>query len=144
MKTYGQFHDGSFDGLLVEDKTAHVFATTYEKQRYVLIAAEVVALVAGGLRAGNIIFDVQTQDYSEISLEDVIEVYGYRATTDDQHARNSLEKSQREGLVLLSVNPSYGGSCLVLAQSVALLHRQEWTERYLVRAGGWPLPSSSG
>lgn len=45
-----------------------------------------------------------------------------------------LAKAQQEGLTLLQINPSYGGTCLVLARSVDLLERNEWLARYLVSA----------
>jgi len=46
MKSYGEFHDGSFDGLLIEETATYVFLSTTEKQRYVFVAYEVNALNA--------------------------------------------------------------------------------------------------
>ncbi|MGA2601169.1 MAG: hypothetical protein ABSH09_29735 [Bryobacteraceae bacterium] len=119
----------SFDGLLIEDKTVYLFVSTYEKEQYVLAVDGVRALAANCLQAGNIVLDVQIQNSSEITLQDVMDVYRYQAVRDEQHAKNSLDKAQREELVLVSVNPSYGASCLVLAESVELLKRQKWAEQ---------------
>jgi hypothetical protein len=132
MRLEEQFHDGSFDGLLIEDKTVYLFVSTYEKEQYVLTAAGVRALAANDLQTGNIVLDVQMQNSSEITLQDVMDVYRYQAVGDEQHAKNSLEKAQREKLVLVSVNPSYGATCLVLAESVELLKRQKWVEQVLL------------
>jgi hypothetical protein len=38
MENYDQFHDGTFDGLLVDQKSAWVFLSTEQKQPYVAVA----------------------------------------------------------------------------------------------------------
>jgi hypothetical protein len=56
---YKQFHDGFYDGLLIRQDCVDVFLTTDRKESFCLLAAGVVALASDGLRAGNIIFDVE-------------------------------------------------------------------------------------
>ncbi len=46
MRSYEEFHDGSFDGLLIEEATAYVFLRARDGKRYVFVAYEVSALSA--------------------------------------------------------------------------------------------------
>src|ERR1039458_9136411 len=66
MFSYGQFHDGAFDGLLIHDKTVYVFVSTDQKEHFVIIATGVVAMIANGMQAGNIILDVERWTAEEL------------------------------------------------------------------------------
>jgi hypothetical protein len=135
MKNYDQFHDGSLDGLLIDQASVQVFLSTEEKQAFVVVADGVVALAADGFKAGNIIFEVLVRQDEELTLQDVTEVYGLPAgVSGEDQAQKLLEKARGQNLIILEINPSYGATCLVLAKSVDLLHRQEWTDRYLSSA----------
>jgi hypothetical protein len=130
MKNYDQFHDGSLDGLLIEGTSVHVFLSTDAKGAFVLAATGVAALAAGGFKAGNIIFEVLTKQNAGVTLQDITDVYGL--TADDKgrdQAQKFLEKAQQRNLIVLEINPSYGASCIILAESVDLLRRQEWADR---------------
>jgi hypothetical protein len=132
MKNYDQFHDGSLDGLLIEGTSVQVFLSTDAKRAFVLAATGVAALAAGGFKAGNIIFEVLTKQNAEVTLQDMTDVYGL--TADDKgrdQAQKFLEKAQQQNLIVLEINPSYGASCIILAESVDLLRRQEWADRTL-------------
>lgn len=135
MKNYDQFHDGSLDGLLIEGTSVQMFLSTDAKESFVLAVTGVAALAADGFKAGNIIFEVLTKQNAEVTLQDMIDVYELPA--DDkghEQAQKHLEKAQQRNLIVLEINPSYGATCLVLAESVELLRRQEWADRSLLAA----------
>jgi hypothetical protein len=134
MKNFDQFHDGSLDGLLIDQTSVWVFISTAEKQPFVVTAFDVVALAADGFRAGNIIFDVLTRQNGELTLGDIIEVYGLSGVNRDDQAQTLLMKAQEQNLMILEINPSYGASILVMSKSVELLSRHEWAERYSAHA----------
>jgi hypothetical protein len=129
MSSYEQFHDGAFEGFLIEDKTVHVFVSTDQREQFVLIASAVAALTANGILAGNIILDVETRTTEELTLQDIRDVFEYNRPEDDAHAKNAFIKAQQSKLSLLAISPSYGGSCLVLAESLDLISREEWAFR---------------
>ena len=127
MNSYQQFHDGAFDGFLIDGRTVDLFVSTDQKEQFVLTADGVIALTANGMQTGNVILDVESWTAEELTLRDICDVYGYRAgSDDDRHANSALASSREAGLVMLAVNPSYGGSCLLLAKSVRLATRREW------------------
>jgi hypothetical protein len=126
MTNYDQFHDGSLDGFLIEGALVRVFVSTEQKQAFALEVRGVVAMTAEGFRAGNIIFEVTVRRADELALEDVIQTYGLQpSAAGETQARELLDKAKEKGLSLLEINPSYGGQCLVLAQSVELAPRAE-------------------
>jgi hypothetical protein len=53
MKYYDQFHDGSLDGLLIDQISVYVFLRTEEGQLFVVLASGVVAMAADGFNAGK-------------------------------------------------------------------------------------------
>jgi hypothetical protein len=126
MFSYEQFHDGAFEGLLIEGKTVHVFVSTDRNEQFVLIARAVAALTADGILAGNIILDIETRATEELTLEDIRDAFEYDRPEDDAYAKNALSKAQQSKLSLLAISPSYGGSCLILAESINLIAREEW------------------
>jgi len=130
MFSYEQFHDGAFEGLLIEDKTVHVFVSTDRKEQFVLTTSAVAALTAKGILAGNIILDIEMRATEELTLQDIRDVFEYDRSEDEVHAKNALLKAQQSKLSLLAISPSYGGSCIVLAKSVDLVSREEWLRRY--------------
>lgn len=135
MTNYDQFHDGWLDGLLIEQASVQVFISTEEKQPYVIAASGVAALSADGFKAGNIIFEVLTKQQDELTLQDITESYGLSADVNGQEqAQKLLGKARERGLTVLQVNPSYGATCILLAESVELLPRHEWASRDLVAA----------
>lgn len=135
MNNFGRFHDGSLDGILIDQASVWVFLRTAERHPFVIRAGGVVALVADGFRAGNIILDVLSRQNGELTLHDIAEVYGLPAGAGrDDQAQKLLTKAREQKLIILEINPSYGASCLVLSQSVELLPRNEWAERYSASA----------
>ncbi len=135
MKNYDQFHDGSLDGFLIEQDSVQVFLSSEQKQPFVIEASGVVAMAADGFKAGNIIFEVLVRQNDELTLQDVVETYALPSgATGEEQAQKLLAKAKERDFLLLEINPSYGGHCLILAQSVDLLHRPEWAERRLVNA----------
>lgn len=137
MSDYGQFHDGHFEGLWIDDTTVHVYLRTVEKKRFTVVAEGVVALGAGWLREGNIILNAAIRRANEILFHDVAEVFELENdSAGETQTTRELEKAQQKGLILLRVNPSYGATCLVLAQSVELLERKEWLARYITGKAG--------
>lgn len=117
MRTFDQFHGGFVDGLLLTNGGVQLFLSTDEKQSFILHVAGLRSLRLSGFREGNIIFDVIVRAGDEVSSRDMVELFGF---PDDAKALQKLEEVHREGLIVLEINPSYGGSCLMLATSVTL------------------------
>jgi hypothetical protein len=126
MTNYDQFHDGWLDGLLIEQASVQVFISTEEKQSYVIAASGVAALSADGFKAGNIIFEILTKQQDELTLQDITESYGLTVDVNGrEQAQKLLAKARERGLTVLQINPSYGGMCILLAESIDLLPRSE-------------------
>jgi hypothetical protein len=136
LRNYSEFHDGFFDGLLLEKETAHIFLSTKDKEMFVLEVLDVVALSASDIKAGNIIFEVLTRHGAELTLEDIIAVEGpFPEISQQDFAQKGLAQALKDELILLEINPSYGATCLVLARSVQFRNRQEWIRRHLLKGG---------
>ena len=96
------------------------------------MAEGVVALDANGFRAGNVVFDAIVRDHEEIVFRDITQLYDLReGPAGESQGMRLLDRARQEGLTLLEVSPSYGGTCMVLAHSVDLLERTQWLARYL-------------
>jgi hypothetical protein len=133
MKRYSQFHDGYLEGLWIDGTTVHVYLSTLEKERFTAVAEGTVALAAGGFRLGNLVFDVITRDHDEIVFRDIEELYSLQdGPAGKAQGERLLGKARQEGLTLLETTSSYGATCMVLANSVGLLERNEWLARYLM------------
>jgi hypothetical protein len=125
MKNYDQFHDGWLDGLLIDQKSVQVFLSTEERHPFVLVANGVVALAADGFKAGNIVFDVVTRQKEEVDIQDIMRAYGLaEGVAERAQAQKLLDKALEQNLIVLEINPSYGATCILLAKSLELLHRQ--------------------
>jgi hypothetical protein len=131
MKSYHEFHDGLLEGLWIDDKRAYVFISTAGKQRFTMVAEGLVALSVDGIKTGNIILEVVTRTHDEWGEEDVVALPELQVI-DKSKTNVPLLRAHEQKLTLLEVNPSCGGSCLILAQSFSLLSRKEWVERQVV------------
>jgi hypothetical protein len=124
---FKQFHDGFYNGLLINGDSLDVFVSTEENERFVICAMGLVALLSREIKAGNIIFDVEIRSADEIDLEDIREVQGFPlGERGDKWAIESLLRAKADGLSLLSIGQSYGGNCLALARSFTLVTEAEW------------------
>lgn len=133
MKSYSEFHDGFFDGLLLEEKSAYIFVSTENRELFVIEVLDVVALSASDIKAGNIVYEVLTRSGVELTLEDIIAVKGpFPETSEQSFSQKGLAQALEENLTLLEINPSYGATCIVLARSVRLCKRQEWIDRHIL------------
>jgi len=54
MTNSSQFHDGLFKGFLIDGANVRVYVSNSEGVRFDAVATGVIALSAGGFRAGNI------------------------------------------------------------------------------------------
>ena len=131
MKYFPQFHDGSLDGLVIDKKNVHVLLATENREQFVLIASGVVTMAAHNFRQGNIIFEVAMRHHEEIALEAIEELRGLPKGLDRKDQARKLVEDTRQNLTLLEIIPSYGATCTLLAESIDLLPRNEWAERYL-------------
>lgn len=121
MHNFHEFHDGWFDGLRIDEPHVQVFLRTAAKVKFTAVAKNVSALSAGGLKHGNVVFEVVTRDHNEITLEDIIDLYDLKLSNPLPQATRLLEKTRSERLMVVEITPSYGGSCLILASSVELV-----------------------
>ena len=98
-----------------------------------MVAEGLAGLYVDDLKTGNIIFEVVTKANDEWSEDDVAALPELQMI-DKSKTSVRLVRAREQKLSLLEINPSYGGSCLVLAQSFDLLTRKEWLERHLLAA----------
>jgi hypothetical protein len=120
MQKFDQFHDGFLDGLLIQGTAVQVFLSTENRQKFLLEVSGVVSLKVEGFRQGNIIFDVLTRNGDGITIHDMGDFFGFE---DEANAYKKLEEVRSKNLIVLEINPSYGASCIILAESVELLPR---------------------
>ncbi|HTD96373.1 MAG TPA: hypothetical protein VK627_05570 [Edaphobacter sp.] len=123
MKTSSEFHDGAFNGLLIEKDVAHFFLETSHHEKFVIVAQQIQALRLHDVLAGNIIFDVEVFDSTEISLSDVLEAHPY---SNEAQGKSILQKCRDQNLLLLRINPSYGASLTAIASSVEVRSQEQW------------------
>ena len=135
MVSHGEFHNGSFDGVWVADKgLVFLFLTAYGGRQVTAVLADLLRLNAGGFREGNIILDLTIRDHNEVTLQGIVNLCDAGDAHEPQAWESKfLEQINREGLRLLEVSSSYGGTCLALAKSIEFLDRSEWVKRYLVQ-----------
>jgi hypothetical protein len=126
---YSEFHDGFFDGFLIEEKSVSIFLSTYKREQFVIELSEVSVFTASDIKAGNIIFEVLTRSGAQLTLEDMVALDGPFQTTSQDHAERRLAQASKDESTLLEINPSYGATCLALAHSVKLYPRSEWITR---------------
>jgi hypothetical protein len=132
MKNYTQYHDGFFDGLWRQNEgIVQVYLRTSEKERTTVVLTGVVMLKVMGFKTGNIIFEVLTRHHDEITLQDIAELYDLKSDHEPAKWEHELlEKARQEDFQIFELNPSYGGSCLILARTTEFVNREEWAERY--------------
>src|ERR1039458_8202197 len=86
-----------------------MYLSTLEKERFTVVNEGVVAVAAGGFRAGNIVFDVVSRNHKEITLRDIEELYDLReGPAGESQGMRQLGKTQKEELTLFEISPSYG------------------------------------
>lgn len=133
-RNYTEFHDGWLEGFLMKDEAAHLFLADEKKKRSVIVAHSVITLRLDGAREGNIIFEVVERPCEETSESDIVAFF-----PDAAEAASLLERARARRLSLLEINPSYGGTCMVLAARFELMTRTEW----LAREASSATPSSA-
>jgi hypothetical protein len=129
MKNHHQFHDGRLDGVLLDQKSVKLFLRTEQKEPFILLVRGVIAMAVDGFRAGNIIFDVLLRQGDELTLEDMTDVHALiPGPRGEEQARKFLEQARERKLIIVEINPSYGATCRVLAESAELLSRRPGDE----------------
>lgn len=135
MVDYSIFHDGSFDGIWLDGKSAHIFLATPEHESHVIVASGVMLLKADDIRQGNIIFDVVPRSAAELSPDD-LDVFLH--DTDDpkrqEQATALLESARANGLAFLQITPSYGAVCSIIAKTFVSMSREQWLSRYSLQS----------
>ena len=111
-------HDGFFDGLwLSANKSVRLFVRTVTGERSTIVLTDVEALNINGLRAGNIIFDLEPIAPNKLTVEDMAQVYD--STPDEaEQARKLLGKAQEQSLSALEMSTSYGAEGRVLFRAM--------------------------
>jgi hypothetical protein len=118
MRSFDEFHDGQLDGILIQGSILSLFVSTHNKQEFVLRAKGVQSLKVDGFRQGNIIFDVLLRSAEDVTVDDIMSHYQFN---DEAKAKIKFEEMSRRNLCVLEINPSYGATCTVLAESIELL-----------------------
>lgn len=127
MADYSIFHDGSFDGLWLDGKCAHIFLATPEHEAHVIVASGVVLLKADDVRQGNIIFDVILRPAAELSPDDLdVFLHDYDDPKRLERAKALLQTAQVNALTFLQITPSYGAICSVMGKTFESIGRKEW------------------
>jgi hypothetical protein len=131
MNEYADFHDGSFEGLWIDRKAAHIFLANYETERFVIVASGVAELTVDGVKSGKLIYDILIRDPQEANTSDIRALYSLAGGSGGESQSNLLlEKVRLQQWKLLEMNSSYGATGLVLASSFELLRREEWQGRF--------------
>jgi hypothetical protein len=134
VNRFDQFHDGFYNWLLIREGSVDLFVETSEKERFVLSASGVVALLSGGIREGNIIFDIECRATSEITLGDIREIYAFaEGPRDEAYTPKAMAKVAEQSLSMLVMSSSYGGDCLLLAKSFELQPESHWIRELCTR-----------
>jgi len=133
MKGYDQFHDGYFEGIWIPAKgTAHVYLATSDRQRSTAVLTGVVMVKVTGFKEGNIIFDVGIRCAHDPTPDEIANLYDLKPGHEPAAWElQLLDKVRNESLCLFEINCSYGGECLILAESVELLSQGQWIERHM-------------
>jgi hypothetical protein len=118
MKNYSEFHDGFLDGVLITpERGLDVYLRTRPGKRARVFLSGVVAASLTEFREGNIILEVLVREGAEITLQDVARIYGLAPEHEVERWEEDLVgRASDSRLVLLEVNPSFGASCMVLAE----------------------------
>ena len=133
MKIFERFHDGSIDGLIIQGTIVRLLLSTEGGQKFTMEARGVLSLKADGFRQGNIIYEVLERGCDDLTLDDMMNFFEFK---DEANAHSKLEESRGKDLIVLEVNPSYGASCGILAESVELLPGHKQTDHDTVSASG--------
>jgi hypothetical protein len=119
---------------LIREGLIDLFVEASEKERFVLSASGVVALLSRGIREGNIIFDIECRATSEITLADIREMKEFDdGPQDDANAQKAMAKVADQNLSMLVMSSSYGGDCLLLAKSFVLQPESQWIRELCTR-----------
>ena len=125
VKTFEQFHDGFVDGVCAGNGRGgrvNIYLRTADNHKFTLTFDGVDALNVTGFRAGNIIFDVTLLDHSEVTPQDLEELYELPDGEAGLQMRSRLlEKVSANELSLLRIDPSYGAACVALGKSFTLV-----------------------
>jgi len=123
MKVFNEFHDGFVEGVLLDGTSALLFLSTWKEDRVVMKLDDVRSLKMNDLRHGNILFEVIVREGSEITHDDIEQLFGF---SDDSKAAKKLTEAREEQLVVVELNPSYGASSLAIAKSFRTMPRRTW------------------
>lgn len=118
MPATPDFHDGSFDGLKIDGQKVTIFLRTHSGEAFVGIAEGVAALKADDVRAGNVLFEAVIRSSDQITVDAIDELYDLPLADPIFQRDKYLESAKQKKLVLLEISPSYGATCLVLAESI--------------------------
>jgi hypothetical protein len=141
VKSFEQFHDGFYNGLFIREDSVDIFVANYTKQRFVVSATEVAALVTTDIRAGNIIFDIVCRRGIEITLDDIREAHGFGDRPQDvSHAQRAMAKAHEFDLSFLALSSSYGGTLAVFGKSFTLRTEEDWIRELCCRSTALILP----
>jgi|SRR5579862_2064507 len=143
MHNYGDFHDGVLEGVWMDGNIVFLFLSTRMSERFVVLCDDVSALCVTDFRKGNLIFEVVTRSCDEVTLDDMRSLHYLKEGEEgNTQAAKLLSKTRQERLSILEINPSYGATCLLLARSIEVIGRNEWSSRYLSSGLSGPSPSA--
>jgi hypothetical protein len=135
MNDYGNFHDGVFEGVWVDDSTAYIFLSTLTKERFAVVADGVVALTVANFKKGNLIFEAVVRGHEELTMDDIVDLYDLGEDKErEERAAKLLPKARQERLSILDISSSYGATCLLLAHSIKVIDQNAWSALQLSRA----------
>jgi hypothetical protein len=126
---FPNFHDGSFDGLLINrEGTIDVYLTTQAGERYTLACRGVESARIEGVRQGNIIFDVSFLGAEDLTPEDVGELCELSPVDKAVQEARILRSARERSLLAIVISPSYGAQCWILCAHWDLHSRRDHAE----------------
>jgi hypothetical protein len=123
------FHDGSFDGFLIEREGAiDVYLTTQAGERYTLACRGVESARIEGVRQGNIILDISFLGAQDLTLANVGELYELSPVDKAVQEARILRSARERSLLTIVISPSYGAECWILCAQWDLRSRHSHAE----------------
>ncbi len=123
------FHDGSFDGITLGEKSAKVFLRKSNGEQYMLTLSGLEALQMEDFRQGNTISMIevicQQKPYEHCGLERLFQPPHPSAAKEYHSAHDEVLRKQSARIVageisLVAIVPSYGADLLAICREVSL------------------------
>jgi hypothetical protein len=121
QKTIPDFHDGSFDGILIpNDDAIRLFVRTLDGKGFSILLEGVEAFKMFNVREGNTILDVTILDSDQLSASHIELAYTLSEEGKSEQVSKLLRFAQQNRLKMFQMDSSYGAECIALCRNAEL------------------------